>query len=77
MLLTTITTKVVGFDQLKDEYEHCPDFSEIYQAVLQGPSSQYSDFIVHDGFLFKGEKLCVLQTFLENWREGGLAESGV
>ena len=67
MLLTTVTTEVVGFDRLKDEYEHWPDFSEIYQAVLQGPSSQYSDFAVHDGLLFKGEKLCIPQTSLREF----------
>ena len=67
MLLTTITTEVVRFDQLKDEYEQCPNFSEIYQVVLQGPLSQYSDFAVHDGFLFKVEKLCIPQTSLREF----------
>ena len=67
MLLTTVTTEVVGFDRLKDEYEHCPDFSKIYHIVLQGLPSQYSDFTVHNGFLFKGEKLFVPQTSLREF----------
>jgi len=59
MLLTSVSTKVVGFDRLKEEYPKCPDFSDIYQSLQQGPSSVYSDYILLDGFLFKGNQLCV------------------
>ena len=78
LLLTIVSTKVVGFDRLKDEYKHCLNFSNIYQAVHQGPSSQYSDYAIHDGFLFKGKKLCIPRTSLRDFlaweiHAGGLA----
>ncbi len=78
MLLTSVSTEVIGFERLKEEYEHCPDFKETYQSIRQGPSSQFSDFTIHDGFLFKGNKLCIPRTSTRDFlvweiHAGGLA----
>ena len=59
MFLISVSTQVVGFDRLKEEYPKCPDFSEIYQSLQQGPSSVHSDYTLLDGFLFKGNRLCI------------------
>ena len=78
MLLTSVSTEVIGFERLKEEYEHCPDFKKTYQSICQGPSSQFPDFTIHDGFLFKGNKLCIPRTSTRDFlvweiHAGGLA----
>ena len=67
MFLNVVSTEVVGFERLKDEYAACPDFSEIYQALSQGPSSDHSDYTLLDGYLFRENKLCVPKTFLRDF----------
>ena len=37
LILNTIKTEVLGFDQIKEEYESCLDFKDIYQDLIQGP----------------------------------------
>ena len=78
LLLQTVSTEVIGFDRLKGEYETCPDFSEIFQALTQGPSSTHSDYTLQDGYLFKDNKLCIPRTSLREFlvwetHAGGLA----
>ena len=63
---------------MKEEYPNCPDFSEIFQTLQQGPSSLHNDYIIQDGFLFKGGKLCIPRTSLREFlvweiHAGGLA----
>ena len=33
LLLNVVSTKIIGFERLRDEYATCPDFSEIYQTL--------------------------------------------
>ena len=33
LLLNLVSTEVVGLERLKEEYEICPDFSEVYRAL--------------------------------------------
>ena len=53
MFLNVVSIEVVGFEGLRDEYATYPDFSEIYQALSQGPSSDHSDYTLLDGYMFK------------------------
>ena len=48
----------LGFDHIKEIYKDDLDFSLIYQECLKGG---HKDFFIHDGFLFKGKRLCVPQ----------------
>ena len=78
LLLNSISTEVVGFERLTDEYDNCPDFSEVYQALKLGPSSDHSEYTLLDDYLFKENKLCVPKTSLRDFliwetHAGGLA----
>jgi hypothetical protein len=57
MLLTTIRTKVLRFDLFKESLSTDPYFGPIVSGVAAG---QRDDYIMYDGFPFKGNQLCVL-----------------
>nr|KYP31454.1 Transposon Ty3-I Gag-Pol polyprotein [Cajanus cajan] len=56
ILLSTLETKLLGFESLKEMYASDETFGEIYAACEK--LSQYGYF-KHNGFLFKENKLCV------------------
>lgn len=55
-MLTTLSVEVPGFDCLKDLFSTDPFFSSIMASVQAG---EQSDFLLHDGFLLKGNQLSV------------------
>jgi len=73
-MLNVLDTKYLSFDHIKEIYQDDLDFSHIYQECSKGG---YKDFFIHDGFLFKGKKLCVpqgslRQSLVREAHEGGL-----
>ena len=60
-LLSTMEVKVVGFEILKELYAADPYFGSIWQECEKGPFEQ---FLKHDGYLFKANRLCVPQCSL-------------
>ena len=36
-LLSVMSVKVIGFERLKDDYESCPDFGELYISLSNIP----------------------------------------
>ena len=60
-LLSTIQVEVVGFEKIKDEYSECPDFGIIY-ADLSNNTGKHEEYILQEGYLFKGIKLCAHRT---------------
>ena len=78
LLLNSISTEVIGFERLKDEYKTCPDFKAIFQTLSQGSSSKHSEYTLLDGYLFKENRLCVPKTSVRDFliweiHAGGLA----
>lgn len=67
LLLNSIRTEVMGFEQLKEEYESCPDFKDIHQTLTQEPSSKYSEYTLLDGYLFRHHRLCIPKTSLREF----------
>ena len=63
-ILSSMAIEVVGFDFLKQGYGSCKDFSIIYATLLAEDLGGYLDFSLHDGYLFKGTRLCLLNTSL-------------
>ena len=52
----------MGVDALKDMYAKDADFKEAYEVCkkLEGAfHSDFSEFILQDGLLFKGSQLCI------------------
>ena len=62
-LLSILGTKILGFKMIKDQYEQCPDFSQVYK---QSMNERQGLFSVQQGYLFKGNKLCIPQSPFEN-----------
>ena len=58
-VLSIVSTKVTRFEKLRDEYESCLDFGEIYNALSTEHQSIVNDYILRDGYLFKANKLCI------------------
>jgi hypothetical protein len=62
LILQEFRVKTLGFDNLKDMYRDDSDFKEAYEAcentVLRG-RSQWTEYMIHNGLLFKGNKLCI------------------
>ena len=58
-LLSTLTTKLLGFEHLKELYASDTDFADVF-AICE--RSGKGGFYRHDGFLFKGSRLCIPQS---------------
>ncbi|KAL9244399.1 hypothetical protein vseg_018179 [Gypsophila vaccaria] len=55
-LLSTLDIRLLGFESLKSYYDGDADFGESFEACKSGCCG---DFVMQDGFLFKGNRLCV------------------
>ena len=58
-LLSIMSVKVTGFERLKDDYESCPDFGELYTSLSNAPRPILDDYTLQEGYLFKANKLCI------------------
>ncbi|KAJ9557269.1 hypothetical protein OSB04_011883 [Centaurea solstitialis] len=55
-LLTTLTSKFMGFEFIKELYASDNDFGSVFMACEK---SAFNNFYKHEGFLFKENKLCI------------------
>ena len=55
-LLTTMKVEVTGFELLPELFERDPYFAKIVEKVKDGKTDEY---VLVDGFLFKGNRLCI------------------
>ena len=55
-LVTSMQVQVVGFNVLKELYKEDADFGEIWKVCANKP---FKGFVRVDGFLFKGNTLCI------------------
>ena len=61
-ILTKMFIVVNDFEKIKAEYESCPNFCDIYAIMIDGSTQEVDDYTLHDGYLFLGQKLCILRT---------------
>ena len=75
-LLSTSHVEVTGFERIKEEYNDCPDFGNIHTNLT--PHRRLREYILQEGYLFKGDKLCIPRTSVRDFliwelHTGGLA----
>jgi hypothetical protein len=56
-LLVTVEIEITGFETLKEQYINDEDFKEVWNKC--STHQNVSDFLIHGGFLFKANKLCI------------------
>lgn len=61
-LLTNMSITIPGFEEIRQEYHAENDFDHIYTDILNGEQAQHPHFSIHDGYLFRGTKLCLPAT---------------
>ena len=77
IILVAMSAEVTRFVRLREGYESCPDFGEIYVMLRDGSVREMDGFLLQDGYIFWFCKLCILHTSLRNsllrntcWRSG-------
>ena len=55
-MLAILDAKVIEFEMIKEQYANDSDFCELYAACLKEPQGV---FHLQQGFLFKGNRLCI------------------
>lgn len=55
--MSTIQVELQGFDTFRELYELDPTFAVMYQKLNEGVEN--GEYLLVDGFLFKGNQLCV------------------
>ena len=73
-LLSTLENKFLGFEYIKELYDHDADFAYIYQTCSHTASDGY---FRHDGYLLRDKRLCVPKgsirdLLIKEAHEGGL-----
>ena len=76
-LLSVINTEVVGFEKIKNTYELCPDFENIFTVLRDGLTHKVDDFLLQDGYLFCSRKLCISRTSLRDVFGLGITPGGL
>jgi len=74
-LMSSMKARVIGIEEVKSSYKDDPDFGEIFLKCL---NHAVKDFYILDGFLFKGNRICVPKSSLrislvKEFHEGGMA----
>jgi hypothetical protein len=80
-LMQEFRVKTLGFDNLKEMYRDDPNFKEAYEASenpILRDRSQWNEYMIQDGLLFRGNQLCILkcsmrEILLKEKHSGGLA----
>jgi len=66
-LLTVMSVEVTGFERLKEEYESCSEFGEIYLTLKDENHRVINGYHLQDGYLFRDNKLCIPKTSVRDF----------
>ena len=70
IILIIMSAKVIGFEKLREGYDSCPDFGEIYVTLRDGSVHEIDSFLLQDDYLFRFCKLCIPRTSLKDFLLG-------
>ena len=66
-VLNMMKVHVTGFEEMTEAYAECPNFKKILRTLSDGPTSEYSDYCISEGYLFRGKRLCVPRTSIRDF----------
>ena len=52
-----MSTEVVGFEKIKDTYESCPDFENIFIVLRDSLTIEVDNFLLQDGGMYPSHLL--------------------
>ncbi|KAL5844845.1 hypothetical protein ACOSQ4_010803 [Xanthoceras sorbifolium] len=58
-LSVTVAAEVTGFEFLRERYTEDTDFQQVWNLYCEYQDA--GDFLIHDRYLFKSDKLCIPQ----------------
>lgn len=61
-LLFVMSVEVTGFERLKEKYESCSEFGEIYLTLKDENHRVINGYHLQDGYLFQDNKLYISKT---------------
>jgi hypothetical protein len=62
-----MSVKVTGFERLKEEYESCSEFGEIYLTLKDENHRVINGYHLQNGYLFRDNKLCIPKTSMRDF----------
>ena len=66
-ILTAPSSEVTGFERIKNDYDSCPDFGEVYRVLSDGLIREKDDYFLLDGYLFRANQLCIPRTSVRDF----------
>jgi len=66
-LLSVMSTEMVGFENIKDTYESCPDFGNICTGLRDSLTHEIYGFLLQNGYLFRSHLLYIPRTSLREF----------
>ena len=66
-ILVAVSNEVTRFERIKNDYESCLDFGEVYNSLADGLVRERNDYFLQDGYLFKANKLCISRTSIKDF----------
>ena len=66
-ILVAVSNEVTGFERIKNDYESCPDFGEVYKRLADGLVREQDDYFLLVGYLFKANQLCIPRTSVRDF----------
>lgn len=58
-LIKTLAIEVMGFETIREAYKDDVYFKEILNKCQSAPGNTFCHFIMSDGYLFNGNRLCI------------------
>jgi hypothetical protein len=66
-LLSIMSVEVTKFERLKEDYDSCLDFGELYNSLRSMPHPTQDDYFLQNGYLFKANQLCIPRTSMRDF----------
>jgi hypothetical protein len=61
-MLSQLDFKIFGLETIKQQYVHDAEFRDVLQHYKEGKT--WNKFVLNDGFVFRANKLCILDSFV-------------